>query len=263
MIKHFQKDFNVYVPDIIGMGISSRPQPNFEDCPKDFINFFVDSIEAFRLEIFKNENKKFYLVGHSFGGYICANYVLKYPQFIKRLFLLSPVGITNHQEGDKILEDKPLKAQLGLSFAGTLWNAKITMKQIFDSFLLKNYLNDFLMQRHRLPQEENEILKNWTVSVLSYPQDLDHSIYTILKCPLPSAKFPLEDLLYEKVKDFKVDIIFGTDDWMDTTGSLRLCEKDDYERFRLFWIYKGSHSFLLDKADETAKLILERINLEK
>ena len=48
---------------------------------------------------------------------------------------------------------------------------------------------------------------------------------------------------------------------MDTTGSMRLCEKDDHERFRLFWIYKGSHSFLLDRAEDTANLILERIKL--
>jgi cardiolipin-specific phospholipase len=265
MLKHFQKDFNVYAPDIIGMGISSRPQPNFEDCPKDYINFFVDSIEALRLEIFKDNihnNKKFYLVAHSFGGYISANYALKYPQYIKRLFLLSPVGITKHEDGDIMLKEKPMKTQLGLSFAGTIWKAKITMKEIFQSFL-NGYLDDFLKKRHRIPDEENQAFKNWTKIVLSFPKDLDHSIYTILKVPLPSAKFPLEELLYEKVKTFKVDILFGTEDWMDTTGSVRLCEKDDYERFRLFWILKGSHSFLLDKADETSQLILERIKQEK
>jgi pimeloyl-ACP methyl ester carboxylesterase len=268
MIKYFQKDFDVYCPDIIGMGISSRPQPNFDDNPKDFINFFVDSIEALRIEIYENikknkdKDKKFYLVGHSFGGYICANYALKYPQNIKRLFLLSPVGISKNINREIISKDKSIKEQLVLSFAGYIWNAKITMKEIFESFLFKGYLDEFLKKRHTLPEEENEALKNWTKIVLSYPKDLDHSIYCILKCPLPSAKFPLEDLLFEKVKSFKIDFIFGTEDWMDTNGSLNLCEKNDYKRFRLFWILKATHSFLLDKADETAKLILNRIKLD-
>jgi pimeloyl-ACP methyl ester carboxylesterase len=35
----------------------------------------------------------FYLAGHSFGGYIAGNYAVKYPQYIKKLLLISPIGI--------------------------------------------------------------------------------------------------------------------------------------------------------------------------
>lgn len=34
-------------------------------------------------------------MGHSFGGYIAANYAIKYHQFLKKLILLSPIGIKN------------------------------------------------------------------------------------------------------------------------------------------------------------------------
>ena len=40
-----------------------------------------------------NNLKSFYLVGHSFGGYIAGSYTCKYPQHVKKLILVSPIGI--------------------------------------------------------------------------------------------------------------------------------------------------------------------------
>lgn len=37
--------------------------------------------------------KDFILAGHSFGGYICGHYACKYPQHLKKLLMLSPVGV--------------------------------------------------------------------------------------------------------------------------------------------------------------------------
>ena len=51
-----------------------------------------------------SDNKKFYLIGHSFGGYISLCYAIKYPDYIIKLFLLSPVGITDIKNNTK--EDK-------------------------------------------------------------------------------------------------------------------------------------------------------------
>jgi pimeloyl-ACP methyl ester carboxylesterase len=35
----------------------------------------------------------FILAGHSFGGYICGTYASVYPQHIKKLLMLSPLGV--------------------------------------------------------------------------------------------------------------------------------------------------------------------------
>jgi len=35
----------------------------------------------------------FILAGHSFGGFICGHYALKYSSHLKKLILLSPIGV--------------------------------------------------------------------------------------------------------------------------------------------------------------------------
>lgn len=75
--------FTVFIIDHIGMGCSSRPQ-NFDKeifSPEDAIDYFVNYLEQWRLNISKilpKELKGFYLLGHSFGGYIASNYALKF-----------------------------------------------------------------------------------------------------------------------------------------------------------------------------------------
>ena len=49
----------------------------------------------------------FYLAGHSFGGYLVGNYALQYPQHIKKLIMLSPIGIRERKKSEKPLD--PLK----------------------------------------------------------------------------------------------------------------------------------------------------------
>ena len=42
--------------------------------------------------------EKFVLAGHSFGGYIVGNYACRYPQHIKKLLMLSAVGVQTKPE---------------------------------------------------------------------------------------------------------------------------------------------------------------------
>jgi len=34
----------------------------------------------------------FYLMGHSFGGYVAGHYTHKYPENVKKVILMSPLG---------------------------------------------------------------------------------------------------------------------------------------------------------------------------
>lgn len=57
----------------------------------DADDFFVQFLEKWRLAM--GDMKDFFLAGHSFGGYICGHYAVRYPQNIKKLLMLSPAGV--------------------------------------------------------------------------------------------------------------------------------------------------------------------------
>ena len=59
--------------------------------PEETIDYFNNYFESWRIGM--GNLKDFYLSGHSFGGYLVSNYAVKYPQHIKKLLLLSPIGV--------------------------------------------------------------------------------------------------------------------------------------------------------------------------
>ena len=46
------------------------------------------------------ELEDFYLLGHSFGGYVTGHYAIQYPKHVKKLFLVSPVGLRVSKPGE-------------------------------------------------------------------------------------------------------------------------------------------------------------------
>eukprot|EP00352_Strombidinopsis_acuminata_P004258 CAMPEP_0176383714 /NCGR_PEP_ID=MMETSP0126-20121128/33732_1 /TAXON_ID=141414 ORGANISM="Strombidinopsis acuminatum, Strain SPMC142" /NCGR_SAMPLE_ID=MMETSP0126 /ASSEMBLY_ACC=CAM_ASM_000229 /LENGTH=71 /DNA_ID=CAMNT_0017748963 /DNA_START=331 /DNA_END=546 /DNA_ORIENTATION=- len=70
------------------MGASSRVK--FDGTTKQETDgFFTDLLEDWREALGITD---FFLAAHSYGGYLSSMYTLKYPQHIKKLFLISPVG---------------------------------------------------------------------------------------------------------------------------------------------------------------------------
>jgi pimeloyl-ACP methyl ester carboxylesterase len=271
MLKNFYKEFNVYAIDLIGMGFSSRPQPNFQDS-KDYINFFIDSIEAFRIKIFKDyseeDNKEFYLIGHSLGGYLSTNYSIKYPKYIIKLFLLSPVGITdikNNTEEDNE-ESNTIKSKFRDIIISLIWPLKTTLQNLVNNFFFKDKIKNGLLNRYTINQKETELYRDLTFhSLANYPKDLDEAIYYILKLPLPMAIWPLENVIPYKIKDFSIDIIYGSDDWMESNGAKRIYKNQQNKneinnsRINLYYMRSGRHTFNLERPIDTSMYILEGI----
>lgn len=54
-------------------------------------NYYLDALESWRAS--SGIEKIDYLIGHSFGGYWCGSYAARYPQNVRSLVLLSPVGM--------------------------------------------------------------------------------------------------------------------------------------------------------------------------
>jgi pimeloyl-ACP methyl ester carboxylesterase len=73
--------------------------------PTKSVNFFIDNLEEFRKydEELSRDGAEFVLAGHSLGGYLSANYTIKYPKHVKALILISPVGIPMLPSNEEII----------------------------------------------------------------------------------------------------------------------------------------------------------------
>jgi pimeloyl-ACP methyl ester carboxylesterase len=101
MIKELRKKFSVTSLDLLGMGFSGRPVFSLETA-QDCINYFVLSIEAWMRETKYKEKGEYILLGHSLGGYLAINFCLQYPEKIKQLVLVSPVGVPSRPENKSL-----------------------------------------------------------------------------------------------------------------------------------------------------------------
>ena len=73
------------------------------------------------------------------------------------------------------------------------------------------------------------------------------------------AIWPLEDVIPKRIKDFSVDIIYGTSDWMESLGAARICKNEEDGRFNLFYMKSGRHTFNLERPNDASRHILEGI----
>ena len=260
IIPYIYEKYICICPDIIGMGVSSRVQVEFtstEQC----IDFFVESLEAFRVSLEKNYNlkKKFVLCGHSLGGYFAVNYAIKYPQKVESLVLMSPTGISDIETyGGNIFENMSIPLSLSMRASSSLWKSKTTVQDYSQVFIVKNIINYSLRKRYDISKEENDILGEITELTLQYPKDLDSAIYFIFKHPFPTPVIPLEDLIKEKIPDMNIIFIYGENDWMDNAGAKRL-NYFDKNKYKYFTIYNAGHTHPLDNPGENAKILLHEL----
>jgi len=101
MLKDLKDKYEVHSIDLPGMGLSSRDMPSEEISSNQLaIDYFVNAIESYRKV---SGLDRFTLVGHSFGGFMGANYAMKHPEYLNNLVLLSPLGVT-YKSKEEILK---------------------------------------------------------------------------------------------------------------------------------------------------------------
>ena len=105
----YLKDFHLIVPDHIGFGESSKPNPAD----------YTPTAQAKRLhELFSelNLDRKIHMGGSSMGGHIAMTYAALYPAEVKSLWLLDPGGVWSAPKSEvmEIIEEtgkNPLTAK--------------------------------------------------------------------------------------------------------------------------------------------------------
>lgn len=137
--KPLYEHFCVIFIDLVGMGASSRPRNDInikKIQPHEALDYFLNHLEVWRS---KMKLTNFYLVGHSFGGYITSNYACRYPEHVRQLLLLSPIGIRVQPDGEdqwdryeeveeQLTKHKLRQPSMPMRFyMKTLWHTRISM----------------------------------------------------------------------------------------------------------------------------------------
>ncbi len=112
-IVDFSKKFRMIILDRRGTGRSERP--NYLYTMDDLLNDIKGLMEYLQIE-------SAHLIGRSFGGMIAQNFVLKYPNYVKKLVLIATYAkseeehvnliVNNRTKGVELLKKDPTQAFL-------------------------------------------------------------------------------------------------------------------------------------------------------
>lgn len=83
------KGYRVIVPDQIGFGKSSKPQ---------YFQYSFHLLAKLTNNLLQNIGvSQFTLVGHSMGGMLATRYALMFPENVKKLILVNPIGLEDYK----------------------------------------------------------------------------------------------------------------------------------------------------------------------
>lgn len=83
----FSSYFPTYALDLLGFGKSDKPHTLKYDIP-EFVKLIHDFIHKLRID-----KKRVILIGHSLGGYVACEFVIKYPLLASSLVLVDSSGM--------------------------------------------------------------------------------------------------------------------------------------------------------------------------
>ena len=116
-INHFARDCRVVVPDLRGHGQSDAPFTQYT------MQELVEDLGMISKEL--DFPEKFVLVGHSFGGSICVEYAITYPERLEKLILISTAGEYPLPRATSMLSRVPTAAFRPLWRFRPRWNAEV------------------------------------------------------------------------------------------------------------------------------------------
>lgn len=259
--------WKVYALDLLGYGRSSRPPFKVqakiakEEATREAEDFFIDALEEWRI---KRKLDRFTLMGHSLGGYLAAQYALKYPGHINKLILASPVGIpedpyaeaadlpdlpaqTNEAsstDGSSVNSEKRKSTQPGEKkqrpypwWLTRLWDANVSPFSLvrWAGPMGSRLTSGWTSRRFgHLPAEQSQALHTYTYSLFKQRGSGEYALAYIL-APGAFARSPLIKRIAnvgrqtiaatgKKETGYPVLFMYGDKDWMSYDGGVRGAE---------------------------------------
>ncbi len=263
MLKELSKRYHVYCIDFLGMGLSSRPEFNCTTS-QEAVQYFVSTFEKWRKAV---GIRKYYLGGHSFGGYIASAIAYKNRNGLKGLFLMSPIGVGGTNENGISEEWAEAMGWAKTNFWTTYFQVyckfheeKITPNELvkkfspFASFFIKKYMAGLLNKNQ--PESAADLLGEFLFEMLMIPGGSEQAVHCILKPPRICAEFPLEKVVFNQISDIPVYCYYGEDDWNDWSGAQRFSKLSQKKNFKFDFIPKSGHQVTLQNPEEIVEKML-------
>ena len=212
----------------VRQGLSSRP-PFSAKSTREAEDFFLESFELWREQ---RGLEKFTLVGHSMGGYLAANYALRYPQHVEHLVLVCPAGVGKRPDDWESKIPPALKNPFslrGMLFrtARSLWDWGATpggmirgLGPLGQRFVLGYTQRRFITGNH-LSAEEVDALSKYMYGIVASKGSGEYALRHILE-PFAFARDPLEARM--SGLEVPVSFIYGVSDWIDRDSARRAIE---------------------------------------
>ena len=229
IMKPLAAKFRLITFDIIGMGCSSRPD-NFDESkisPEEALEYLVEHVEKWRAAM---GLERFYLSAHSFGGFVCGHYALKYPQYVIKLLMLSPIGVRYDPEWEKLTKKERLeKVNERYSkpggppawiryFAPSLWDRMITpmwlgkyIGQNQTLRLIRAYVNN--RQNHNNPDQADDVV-TYMYQFFMLHGTTEYALMICFELGLYCKLTPLGHPSKLPTLQIPITFIYGDKDWV-------------------------------------------------
>lgn len=245
----------IYAIDNLGFGKSSRP--TFSTDPLKAEEQYVETLEAWRKAV---SIEKFYLVGHSMGGFLSFAYALKYPQYIQHLLLIDPWGIQEKSASgwpiNKVGSTHYMiyytslfaNPYFGLRFAGPL--AYYVMQHV-----CKNLINTF---------SEKVADKNvWAEYLLqcNLRKPSGETAFSTMMNTFFWAKNPMIKRIHNINKTLPITFIYGDESFIDAIDENIVIQARPQSYTKVHMIKNCGHDIYIEQPEELSRLINEACNI--
>lgn len=221
--------YNVILVDLLGMGASSRPKYPRKGDVDECVSFFVESLREVVEEFERDDGVclregEWYLVGHSLGAYLSAEYCLKYPEGVRGLVMISPAGVAGRQKGlEEFMKELTWRKRALFRIAVKLWEANVTPQGVMRGFgrgLTERFCLNYVTKRFEglLNGDEVKVYAQYLCEISLGQGSGEFALCGLLQ-PFAYAKRPL----VERLQDIRCGtaFVYGEpgNDWMDSRAA--------------------------------------------
>ncbi|CDW77917.1 UNKNOWN [Stylonychia lemnae] len=225
---------------ILGKGGSSRPIFNLKT-PEETERFLVDWFELWRQQM---DLENFILVGHSLGGYICGLYASMYPHRVRKLQLLSPLGLGKQPTDPQTFKKHVFSTKLEAYLWRKQWSTFSVLRLAGRGCgycMIGGYVRRTLRKASRSEQVDYQ---KYLAQTFLRAGSTEYAIFKCFNSEIYAIN-PLESDDRLGGIQIPLSIFFGDRDWMRQEGAKDIIFKNKYRGIHShFYIIENSNHIL-------------------